>query len=117
MAQYDPSRLCWVDNPVCFDSSDLPENNKRPGRYPLLVAPIIDTVHVHRVLVDGRSSFSIITNKTLDRMHVSHDRIRPTSRPFYGILQGTAHGQVGQIVFPVIFGEGENYRRDLCTFE
>lgn len=106
MDHTEPSQPRLSDTPICFRSSDFLRNNKHPSRYPLLVAPLIDTVHIHRVLVHGGSSFSIITTNTLDKMQVSPDRIKPVSRPFYGILPRATYGLVGQIIFPITLGKG-----------
>lgn len=116
-AQTAPSRLRWSEVPLSFDKDDLPENYPRPGCYPPLVSPVIGTVWVHHVFVDGGSSFSIIMTKMLDQMRVLPADIRPISRLFYGIVPRVTHGPVRQIILPVIFSDEKYYCRELCTFE
>ena len=51
-----PSFLCWSESPITFDQRDHPSHVARPGRYPLVVDPI-----VHNIL-------DILNIDTLDAM-------------------------------------------------
>jgi hypothetical protein len=55
-----PVYLDWSDKPITFDRADHPDYVPSPGRYPLVVDPIIGNVRLTKVLIDGGSSLNII---------------------------------------------------------
>ena len=85
----------WVTVPITFSYQDFPDNLTYPGRLPLVVSPIIENSTVHKVLLDGGSSFGIITTDTLRKMQVPRSYIKPISNQFYGVIPGLAHTLVG----------------------
>ena len=70
---------------------------------------MISHVRVHRVLIDGGSSFNIITTKTLDQMQIPRFEIKEISKSIYGIVSSMAHQPVGHITLPVTFGYQGNF--------
>src|SRR5438552_682656 len=44
-----PKYINWSEVPITFDRSDHPDNIPHPGRYPLVLDPIIRTVKLNRV--------------------------------------------------------------------
>ena len=89
----------------------------RPGRYSLVVDPIIDTKRLSKVLMDGGSGLNIIYIDTLDAMGISRLRIQPNRAPFHGIVPGKQAVPLGQIDLPVTFGTPSNFRTEILTFE
>jgi hypothetical protein len=65
-----PSFLRWSRSPITFDWSDHPESVPHPGRYPLMVDPIIDVKRLTKVLMDGGSGLNIMYIETLDAMGI-----------------------------------------------
>ena len=63
-----PSFLRWSESTITFDRTDHPESFPQPGRYPLMVDPIIDTKRPTKVLMDGGSGLNIMYAKMLDAM-------------------------------------------------
>jgi hypothetical protein len=61
-----PQYLKWSEVPITFDCNDHLEFVPRPGRYPLIVSPIVKDVKLNQVLVDRGSSLNIIILKTFD---------------------------------------------------
>jgi hypothetical protein len=57
--------LDWSDKPITFDKGDHPDYVPSPGRYPLVVDPIISNVRLSKVLMDGGSNLNIIYAETL----------------------------------------------------
>lgn len=45
--------LCWSEVAITFDQEDHPVHVPHPGRFPLLVSPIVE-VRLTKVLMDGR---------------------------------------------------------------
>jgi hypothetical protein len=55
-----PVYLDWSDKPITFDQGDHPDCVPSPGRYPLVVDPVIGNARLTKVLMDGGSSLNII---------------------------------------------------------
>jgi hypothetical protein len=60
-----PVYLDWSDKPITFDQGDHPDRVPSPGKYPLVVDPVISNIRLTKVLMDGGSSLNIIYAKTL----------------------------------------------------
>jgi hypothetical protein len=56
--------------------SDHPNFVPSPGRYPLVVDPIIGNVRLSKVLMDGGSSLNIIYAETLELLGVDRSEVR-----------------------------------------
>ena len=52
--------LRWSDSPITFDRRDHPSHIARPGRYLLIVDPIIRKKRLTKVLMDGGSGLNIL---------------------------------------------------------
>jgi hypothetical protein len=71
-----PVYLDWSDKPITFDHGDHPNRVPSPGKYPLVVDPVISNVRLTKVLMDGGSNLNIIYAETLGLL--------PVQRPFTG---------------------------------
>jgi hypothetical protein len=60
-----PVYLDWSDKPITFDQGDHPDCVPSPGKYPLVVDPVIGNARLTKVFMDGGSSLNIIYGKTL----------------------------------------------------
>jgi hypothetical protein len=107
-----PVYLDWPDKPITFDRGDHPDSVPSPGKYPLVVDPIIGNVRLTKVLMDGGSSLNIIYAETLDL-----STIRADAAPFHGIIPGKRVQPLGQLDLPVYFGTPSNFRKETLTFE
>jgi hypothetical protein len=112
-----PVYLDWSDKPITFDRGDHPDFVPSPGRYPLVVDPVIDNVRLSKVLMDGGSSLNIIYVETLELLGVDRSEVRAGAAPFHGIAPGKRILPLGQIDLPVCFGTPSNFRRETLTFE
>ena len=65
-----PSFLSWSESPITFNQRDHPSHVARPGRYSLIVDPIIRKKLLTKVLMDGGSGLNILYVDTLDAMRV-----------------------------------------------
>src|SRR5438128_10998563 len=65
-----PKYLKWSELLITFNRSDHPESVPHPGRYPLVLDPIIRTVKLNRILIDSGSGLNILFAKTLDDMKI-----------------------------------------------
>ena len=65
-----PTFLQWSESAITFDRTDHPESIPQPGRYPLVVDPIIGMKQLTKVLMDGGSSLNIMYAEMLDAMGI-----------------------------------------------
>jgi hypothetical protein len=112
-----PVYLDWSDKPITFDQGNHPDFVPSPGRYPLVVDPIIGNVRLSKVLMDGGSSLNLIYAETLELLGVDWSKVRAGAAPFHGIAPGKRILPLGQIDLPVFFGTPSNFRKEALTFE
>jgi hypothetical protein len=70
-----PVYLDWSDKPITFDQDDHPDYIPNPGRYLLVVDPVISNTRLSKVLMDGGSSLNIIYAETLGLLGVDRSKI------------------------------------------
>src|SRR6266540_660131 len=112
-----PKYLKWSEAPITFGRADHPDHVPHPGRYPLVLDPIIRMVKLNRVLIDGGSELNILFAKTLDDMKIPRYNLNRSSSPFHGVIPGTSVIPLGQITLPVTLGTRENFRTENISFE
>jgi hypothetical protein len=104
-----PVYLDWSDKPITFDQGDHPDYVPSPGRYPLVVDPVIGNARLTKVLMDGGSSLNIIYAETLGLLGIDLSMIRADAAPFHGIVPGKRVLSLGQLDLPVCFGTPSNF--------
>jgi hypothetical protein len=112
-----PVYLDWSDKPITFDPGNHPDRVSSPGKYPLVVDPVVDNVGLTKVLMDGGSSLNIIYVETLRLLQIDLSTIRAGAVPFHGIIPGKRVQPLGQLDLPVCFGTPSNFRKETLTFE
>jgi hypothetical protein len=112
-----PVYLDWSDKPITFDQGDHPDRVLSPGKYPLVVDPVISNVKLTKVLMDGGSSLNIIYIETLGLLQIDLSTIRAGVAPYHGIIPGKRVQPLGQLDLPVYFGTPSNFRKETLTFE
>ena len=83
-----PSFLSWSESLITFDQRDHPSHATRPGRYTLVIDPIVHKKHLTKVLMNGGSGLNILYVDTLDTMLIPQLELRPASSPFHGVILG-----------------------------
>src|SRR5207244_454983 len=81
-----PKYLKWSGAPITFDRSDHPDNIPHPGRYALVLDPIIRTVKLNGVLIDSGSGLNILFAKTLDNMKIPCSKLNRSSSLFHRVI-------------------------------
>jgi hypothetical protein len=104
-----PVYLDWSDRAIIFDRDDHPDHVPSPGKYPLVVDPIIGNTRLTKVLMDGGSNLNIIYANTLDLLGVGRSQIRPGAAPFHGITPDKRMHPLGQIDLLVFFRTPTNF--------
>src|SRR6266498_5808239 len=85
-----PKYLKWSEASITFDRSDHPDNIPHPGRYPLVLDPIVRIVKLNRVLIDSGSGLNILFAKTLDDMKIPSSNLNRSSSLFHRVIPGTS---------------------------
>jgi hypothetical protein len=104
-----PVYLDWSDKPITFDQGDHPDRVPSPGKYPLIVDPVIGNVRLTKVLMDRGSSLNIIYAETLGLLRINLSSVRAGAAPFHGIIPGKRVQPLGQLDLPVCFGTPSNF--------
>jgi hypothetical protein len=114
-----PTPLRWSEVPITFSRVDQWTSFSKPGRFPLVLKPVVAGFRLNKVLMDGGSGLNVLFTKTLKKikLDITHMLTKSTSS-FYGIVPGNAAIPLGSVVLPVTFGETrENYRTEYIKFE
>jgi hypothetical protein len=114
-----PTPLRWSEVPITFSRTDQWTSFSEPGRFPLVLKPVVAGSRLNKVLINGRSGLNILCTKTLKKMKLDiTDMLNKTASPFYGIAPGNAAIPLGSVVLPVTFGKTrKNYRTEYIKFE
>jgi hypothetical protein len=113
-----PRPLLWSEVPISFSRNDQWTSFLEPGKFPLVLDPVVAEIRLTKVLIDGGSGLNLIFTTTLRKMGLDFtDMLVPSKSPFYGIVPGNATHPLGTMVLPVTFGTRENYRTEFIKFE
>jgi hypothetical protein len=114
-----PTPLRWSEVPITFSRTDQWTSFSEPGRFPLILKPVVAGSKLNKVLIDGGSGLNVLFSKTLKKMNldITH-MLTKSSSPFYGIIPGNAPIPLGLVVLQVTFGETrDNYGTEYVKFE
>ena len=78
----------WSACPITFDRRDHLTSIHHGGSATLVLDPIIDGLHLTRVLMDGVSSLNLLYQDTVPKMGIDLSRIKPTKTTFKGVIPG-----------------------------
>jgi hypothetical protein len=112
-----PTLYRWSEHPITFTRADQWLNFDHPGKYTLLVDPVIRESRVKKVLVDGGSSINVTFPRTLLGLGVALKELHESDTPFFGIVLTEGEYPLGHIYMSVTFGTPENYRTEFLRFE
>jgi hypothetical protein len=112
-----PSYLKWSEFPITFDHKDHPDHVPQSGSYPLVVAPLLKSKRIHKVLMDEGSRINVLYASTLDNMGISQSQLRPSTTLFHEVVPVMEVLPIGQIDLPVTFEDLRNFRTKILTFE
>jgi hypothetical protein len=113
-----PRPLRWSEVPISFSRDDQWTSFSEPGKFSLVLDPVVAEVKLNKVLIDGGSGLNLIFVSTLKKMGLDFkNMLVPSKSPFYGIVPGNAAHPLGTVVLPVTFGTRENYRTEFIKFE
>jgi hypothetical protein len=97
--------LRWSEVPITFSRANQWTSFSEPGRFPLVLMPVVAGSKLNKVLIDGGSGLNVLFTKTLKKMKldITH-MLTKSNTPFYSIVPGNAAIPLGSVVLPVTFG-------------
>jgi hypothetical protein len=102
-----PAPYRWSKYPIIFTRADQWLNFDHPGKYPLLVDPVIRESRVKKVLVDRGSSINVTFPRTLLGLGVALKVLHESDTPFFGIVPTEGQYLLGYIYMHVTFVKGK----------
>jgi hypothetical protein len=111
--------LRWLEVPITFSRADQWTSSSEPGRFPLVLKPVVAGSRLNKVLIDGGSGLNALFTKTLKKMKldITHMLTKSTS-PFYDLDPRNTAIPLASVVLQVNFGESrDNYRTEYIKFE
>jgi hypothetical protein len=81
----------WSEVPIIFSRVDQWTSFSEPGRFPLVLKPVVAGSRLNKVLIDGGSRLNVLFTKTLKKMKldITH-MLTKSAAPFYIIVFGNA---------------------------
>lgn len=92
------------DSTIIFDHTEHLAYIPHPGKFTLVLDPIVDGFRLPRVLMDGSCGVNVIFPDTLAKMGISKSRLSPLPIGFHGFVLGKKVQPLGQISLEVVFG-------------
>src|SRR5436190_19721131 len=80
-----PNYLKWSEAPITFGRADHPDHIPHPGRYLMVLDPIVRTTKLKKVLIYGGSGLNILFTKTLNDIKISRSELKRSNSPFHGV--------------------------------
>ncbi|KAK1663356.1 hypothetical protein QYE76_051515 [Lolium multiflorum] len=111
-----PQYVKWSEKACTFDRSDHPAVIPKEC-YALVVSPRIDGYDFSKCLMDGGASLNIMYLETLEKMNLTKEQLKHSTTEFHGVVPGKKANSLGSIKLPVAFGDVNNYREEMITFE
>jgi hypothetical protein len=75
-----PTPLRWSEVPITFSRADQWTSFSEPGRFPLVLKPVVAGSRLNKVLIDGGSGLNVLFTKTLKKMITTADSLRDSPR-------------------------------------
>jgi hypothetical protein len=89
--------LRYSEVPISFSRNDQWTSFPEPGKFQLILDPIMAVSQLTRVLIDGGSGLNLLFVSTLKKMGLDISKmLTPSKAPFYGIIPGKAATHLGQ---------------------
>jgi hypothetical protein len=97
----NPKYQNWSHQPITFSRANQCVYIPEPGRFPLVLDPIIRNVQFEKVLIDGGSALNILFYNAVTELDIKPKVLEPYDAPFWGVLLGQTSQPLGQITLVV----------------
>jgi len=110
--------LKYSEVPVSFSREDQWTNFSEPGKFSLVLDPVVQGSKLTRILIDGGSGLNLILASTLRKMGLNYKSLlTPSKAPFYDIIPGNPSTPIGTVIVPITFGTEQNFQTEHIKFE
>jgi hypothetical protein len=89
----------------------------KPGRFPLIIDPLVGTTRLTKALMNGGSSLNLMYLDTFEGLGLTQDQLQSSPHPFYGVVLGKQSVPLRRVTLPVTFKDASNYRTETLVFE
>jgi hypothetical protein len=112
-----PEYLHWSESLITFNRTDNSDIIPKPGRFPLIIDPLVGTTRLTKALMDGGSSVNLMYLETFEGLGLTQDHLQSSSHPFYRVVLGKQYVPLGRVTLPITFRDTNNYRTEMLAFE
>jgi hypothetical protein len=89
----------------------------KPGRFPLIVDPLVETTQLTKALMDRDSGLNLLYLDTIEGLVLGRDLLKTTLHPFYEVVFGKQFIPLKQVNLHVTFGDASSYHTEMLHFE
>jgi hypothetical protein len=86
-----------LELPILFSRDDHWISFLEPGKFPLVLDPMVANVRLIKILIDGGSGLNLLFMSTLKKMGLDITDMLTLSKPFYGIVPGNSATPLGTV--------------------
>jgi len=110
--------LKYSEVPITFSREDQWTSFFEPGKFPLVLDPVVQGSKISRVLIDGGSGPNLIFASILRNMGLNYmSLLTPSKAPFYGNVPENSSTPIGSVTLPITFGKEQNFWTEHIKFE
>jgi hypothetical protein len=92
--------LRWSKSLITFDQMDHSDIIPKPGRFPLIVDPLVGTTWLTKALMDRGSGLNITYLNTFEGLGLTQDHLQSSPHPFYRVVPGKQSVPLGRQQLP-----------------
>jgi hypothetical protein len=81
--------LHWSESPITFDRMDHSDRIPKPGRFPLIVDPLVGTTRLTKALMDGDSSLNLMYLGTFEGLGLACDHSKAALTHSMGLFRAS----------------------------
>jgi hypothetical protein len=114
-----PEYLRWCECSITFNRTVHPYSIPKPGRFPLIIDPLVGTTWLTTDLMYGGQWPESHVPRHIQRIgglnpiRLTLDKLLSSTHPFYGVVPGKHSVPLGWVTLPVTFGDATNYRTEM----
>jgi hypothetical protein len=76
----------WSKSSITFDQMDHSGIMSKPGRFPLIVNPLVGTTRLTKALIDGGSGLNLMYLDSFEGLWLTRDQLQSSPHPFYRVV-------------------------------
>jgi hypothetical protein len=94
-----PEYLRWSKSPITFNWTNHPDCIPKPGRFPLIVDPLVVMTQLTKALLDGCSGLNLMYLDTFKGLGLARDQLSNSPHPFYRVVSGKQSTPLGKSLY------------------